>query len=49
MCLNAHVQASTGTSPNELTFGQSLHIKPLDILEGIGPDVPAAAEVSHLI
>ena len=48
MCLNAHVQASTGTSPNELTFGQSLH-EPLDLVEGIGPDVPAAAEVSHYI
>ena len=48
MCLNAHVQASTGTSPNELTFGQSLH-EPLDLVEGIGPDVPAAAEVSHQI
>ena len=48
MCLNAHVQASTGTSPNELTFGQSLR-EPLDLVEGIGPDVPAAAEVSHQI
>ena len=48
MCLNAHVQASIGISPNELTFGQSLH-KPLDLVEGIGPDVPAVAEVSHQI
>ena len=46
MCLNVHVQAGTGTLPNELTFGQSL-CEPLVLVEGIGPDVLAAAEVSQ--
>ena len=46
MCLNAHVWASTGISPNELAFGQRLH-EPIDLVEG--PDVSAAAEVSQLI
>ena len=48
MCLNAYVQASTDTSPNELTFGQSLH-KHLDLVEDIGPDVPAATVVFQQI
>ena len=48
MYLNAHVQANTGTSPNGLTFHQSIY-KPLDLVEGIKPDVPAAAEVSKKI
>ena len=45
MYLNAYVQASIDTSPNELTFGQSLH-EPLDLVESIGPDFPSAEKVS---
>ena len=48
MYLNAHVQASIGTLPNELTFGQSLR-EPIDLVEGIGAGIPAATEVSQQI
>ena len=34
--------------PTKLTFGQSLR-EPLDLVEGIGPDIPAATEVSQQI
>ena len=46
MCLNAHIQASTSISPNELTFGQRIR-EPLDVVEGIGTYVLAATEVSQ--
>ena len=46
MCLNAHVWASTGTLPNELTFGQSFY-ELLDLVEGIGQDVSTAAKTSQ--
>ena len=48
MCLNTHAQASIGILPNELTFGQIIR-RIFDLVEGIGADVPEAAEVSQQI
>ena len=49
MCLNAYIQASTGIS-SKITFGQSLLIhEPLNLIEVIGLNVPAAVEVSQKI
>ena len=48
MCLNAHIQFSTGISSQELTFGQSLG-EPFDLVEGMEPDVPAVVEVSKRV
>ena len=44
MHLNAYIQASSGTSVDELTYGQTLW-QPLDLLIGMGPNIPMAAEV----
>ena len=50
ICRDVHkyLSSSTGYSSNELNYGQRLY-EPLDIVVGVGAEVPAANKVSRVV